>query len=71
VRYNGTADHTLIDTGTKTAVEELGCEATIYEADLAAAESVTGSVPTILKDLNGHRIGILLNCAGVQQRQPS
>lgn len=46
MRYNGT---TLIDTGTKTAVEELGWKATIYEADLVAAESVTGSVPTILK----------------------
>lgn len=54
---------------TKTAVEQLGRKATVYEADLSSTESVAALVPAILKD--GHRIDILLNCAGIQRRHLS
>lgn len=54
---------------TKTAVEQLGRKVTVYKADLSATQSVTALVPNLLKD--GHRIDILLNCAGIQRRNPS
>lgn len=54
---------------TKTAVEKLGRQVYVYEADLGSSESVAALVPAILGD--GHRIDILLNCAGVQRRHPA
>ena len=54
---------------TKHAVEKLGRAASIHEADLSSSAFVTALVPAILKD--GHKIDILLNCAGVQRRHPS
>ncbi|KAK3176063.1 hypothetical protein OEA41_007385 [Lepraria neglecta] len=54
---------------TKHAVEKLGRTASIHEADLSSSAFVTALVPAILKD--GHKIDILLNCAGVQRRHPS
>lgn len=56
-------------TETKTAVEKLHRKAGIYEADLSSEESVAALVPAVLHD--GHRIDILVNCAGVQRRHPS
>jgi 2-deoxy-D-gluconate 3-dehydrogenase len=47
----------------------LGRKATIYTADLSSPQSVSALVPQILQD--GHRIQILLNCAGIQRRHPS
>ena len=55
-------------TETKIAVEKLHQKAGIYEADLSSEESVAALIPAILHD--GHRIDILLNCAGVQNRHP-
>ncbi|RJE23432.1 2-deoxy-d-gluconate 3-dehydrogenase [Aspergillus sclerotialis] len=54
---------------TKEQIENLGRKATIYTADLASKESVKKVVANVLKD--GHDIGILLNCAGIQRRHPS
>lgn len=54
---------------TKQAIESLGRKATIYTADLSSAPSVGALLPTILAD--GHRIHILLNCAGIQRRHPA
>lgn len=52
----------------KAAIEKLGRKAIIYTADLSSAHSVSALVPRILED--GHKIEILLNCAGVQRRHP-
>jgi 2-deoxy-D-gluconate 3-dehydrogenase len=60
-------DHT--QTTTRKAVEDIGRKATIYVADLASKEDVAGLTPSILKD--GHKITILVNCAGIQRRHPS
>ncbi|KAA6414087.1 MAG: 2-deoxy-d-gluconate 3-dehydrogenase [Lasallia pustulata] len=57
------------ETSTKQAIEALGRKATIYPADLSSQASVAALVPTIL--LEGHRIDILVNCAGIQRRHPS
>ncbi|OCL12120.1 NAD(P)-binding protein [Glonium stellatum] len=54
---------------TKTAIESLGRRAQIYTADLSSPASLSTLVPTILAD--GHRISILLNCAGIQRRHPA
>ncbi|KAK3059363.1 hypothetical protein LTS18_011045, partial [Coniosporium uncinatum] len=54
---------------TKSQIEALGRRATIYTADLSSPTSVAALVPTILDA--GHRIHILLNCAGIQRRHPS
>ena len=57
------------DITTKAAVENLGRDAWIYEAELSASESVAALIPSVLED--GHRIDILLNSAGIQKRHPS
>ncbi|KAF2272806.1 NAD(P)-binding protein [Westerdykella ornata] len=54
---------------TKQTIESLGRTATIYTADLSSPSSVSSLIPTILAD--GHRIHILLNCAGIQRRHPA
>ncbi|MCJ1452735.1 hypothetical protein MMC28_003078 [Mycoblastus sanguinarius] len=59
----------IADTATKAAVETLGRKVIVFEADLSATESVEALVPTILQD--GHRIDVLLNCAGIQRRYAS
>lgn len=51
------------------AIEALGRKATIYTADLSSQAEVAALTPTILKD--GHKITILVNCAGIQRRHPS
>jgi hypothetical protein len=51
------------------AVEALGRKATIYTADLSSQAEVAALTPTILAD--GHKISILVNCAGIQRRHPS
>lgn len=51
------------------AVQALGRKATIYTADLSSQESVKALTPKVLK--GGHRIDILVNCAGIQKRHPS
>ncbi|PSS27969.1 hypothetical protein M430DRAFT_38674 [Amorphotheca resinae ATCC 22711] len=60
-------DHT--QTATLKAIEAVGRKAFIYTADLASQEQVAALTPTILKD--GHKINILINCAGIQRRHPS
>ncbi|CAM1501584.1 Fc.00g035680.m01.CDS01 [Cosmosporella sp. VM-42] len=55
-------------TATKEAIEKLGRKAWIYTADLSSPESVSALVPKVLAD--GHKIQILVNCAGVQRRHP-
>lgn len=55
--------------GTKQATEKLGRKATIYTADLTLPQSVKALIPKVLAD--GHRIDILLNCAGIQIRHPA
>ncbi|KAK8198603.1 hypothetical protein M8818_006470 [Zalaria obscura] len=54
---------------TKEQVESLGRKCQIYVADLASQESVASLVPRVSAD--GHKISILLNCAGIQRRHPS
>ncbi|KAH8602903.1 2-deoxy-d-gluconate 3-dehydrogenase-like protein [Bisporella sp. PMI_857] len=54
---------------TAKGVEGAGRKATIYVADLASQEEVAALTPAILKD--GHKIQILVNCAGIQRRHPS
>ncbi|RKF59185.1 2-dehydro-3-deoxy-D-gluconate 5-dehydrogenase [Erysiphe neolycopersici] len=57
------------NTTTRDAVEALGKKSTIYVADLSSSAEVGGLIPSILKD--GHKISILVNCAGIQYRSPS
>ncbi|POS85599.1 hypothetical protein EPUL_002139 [Erysiphe pulchra] len=57
------------NTTTRDAVEALGKTSTIYVADLSSSTEVAGLIPSILKD--GHKISILVNCAGIQYRSPS
>ncbi|KAI2924926.1 hypothetical protein CBS63078_2456 [Aspergillus niger] len=59
----------ISNTETKERIESLGRKATIYTADLSSRESVSQLTPTLLSD--GHDIGILVNCAGIQRRHPS
>lgn len=47
----------------------MGRKAYIYVADLSLEDSVAALTPAVLSD--GHRISILLNCAGIQRRFPS
>jgi len=56
-------------TTTLKAIEALGRKATIYTADLASQAEVAALTPAILGD--GHKIHILVNCAGIQRRHPS
>ncbi|KAI4127490.1 MAG: hypothetical protein LQ347_004578 [Umbilicaria vellea] len=56
-------------TATKEAIEAWGRTATIYTADLSSQSSVSALIPLILRD--GHRIDILVNCAGIQRRHLS
>jgi 2-deoxy-D-gluconate 3-dehydrogenase len=56
-------------TTTVKAIEALGRKAVVYTADLASPEQVSALTPAILKD--GHKIHILVNCAGIQRRHPS
>lgn len=44
----------------------LGRQCYIYPVDLSSSSSTAQLVPSILKD--GHKIDILLNCAGIQKR---
>ncbi|MCJ1304020.1 hypothetical protein MMC08_006832 [Hypocenomyce scalaris] len=60
-------DHS--QTATKEAIEALNRKATIYPTDLSSVQSVAALIPTILRD--GHRIDVLVNCAGIQRRHPS
>jgi len=57
------------NTATLKAIEALGRKATIYPADLSSQKEVAAITPAILKD--GHKINILVNCAGIQRRHPS
>lgn len=56
-------------TATLKAIEAIGRKATVYTADLASQEQVAALTPRILGD--GHKINILVNCAGIQRRHPS
>ncbi|KXX78827.1 Gluconate 5-dehydrogenase [Madurella mycetomatis] len=55
-------------TDTRDAIRQLGRTAAVYTADLSSAEDVANLVPRILAD--GHKIRILVNCAGIQRRHP-
>ncbi|KAF7558523.1 hypothetical protein G7046_g5634 [Stylonectria norvegica] len=55
-------------TATKDAIKSLGRKALVYTADLSNQESVAALVPKVLAD--GHKIQILVNCAGIQKRHP-
>lgn len=54
---------------TRQAIERLGRRATIYSADLGDAAAVRRIIPDLVAA--GHRMDILLNCAGVQKRHPA
>jgi 2-deoxy-D-gluconate 3-dehydrogenase len=56
-------------TTTLEAIQLVGRKATVYTADLASQNEVAALTPSILKD--GHKINILVNCAGIQRRHPS
>ncbi|KAI0019998.1 hypothetical protein F4780DRAFT_744055 [Xylariomycetidae sp. FL0641] len=53
---------------TQRAVEALGRKAHVYTADLSSQAEVAALTPRILAD--GHRIRVLVNCAGIQIRHP-
>ena len=57
------------NTTTLEAIQKLGRKGTIYTCDLSSQEDVTALTPTVLAD--GHKIHILVNCAGIQRRHPS
>ncbi|KAH8648980.1 hypothetical protein BGZ60DRAFT_422764 [Tricladium varicosporioides] len=57
------------NTETQKLIEGMGRKATIYTADLSSQEEVAALTPSVLKD--GHKINILVNCAGIQRRHPS
>jgi len=57
------------NTETLKKIEAVGRKATIYTADLSSQEEVKAVTPKILAD--GHKISILVNCAGIQKRHPS
>ncbi|KAH6666574.1 hypothetical protein B0J14DRAFT_520484 [Halenospora varia] len=57
------------NTETQKLIEGLGRKATIYTANLSSQEEVAALTPAVLKD--GHKINILVNCAGIQKRHPS
>ncbi|EPE29139.1 NAD(P)-binding Rossmann-fold containing protein [Glarea lozoyensis ATCC 20868] len=54
---------------TAKSIEATGRKATIYTADLSSQVEVKALTPKILED--GHKINILVNCAGIQKRHPS
>lgn len=54
---------------TKSKIEALGRKATIFTADLASDEEVSGLTQKVLDA--GHDIDILVTCAGIQRRHPS
>ncbi|KAF2834168.1 NAD(P)-binding protein [Patellaria atrata CBS 101060] len=56
------------NTETKSQVESLGRNATIFIADLSAPPSLT---ELLLQIFSSYRISILLNCAGIQRRSPA
>ncbi|OWP07588.1 2-deoxy-d-gluconate 3-dehydrogenase [Marssonina coronariae] len=69
----GGADVVLIqrdrtNTATQQAIEALGRKATIYTADLSSPAEVAALTPAVLED--GHKIHVLVNCAGIQRRHP-
>ncbi|KAL3420266.1 2-dehydro-3-deoxy-D-gluconate 5-dehydrogenase 1 [Phlyctema vagabunda] len=57
------------NTATQQAIQALGRKAIIYTADLSSQEEVARLTPSIVQD--GHKIQILVNCAGIQRRHPS
>jgi len=54
---------------TQNAIQALGRRAIIYTADLSDQQSVVGITPAVLE--GGHKVQILVNCAGIQRRHPS
>ncbi|CAK7563852.1 MAG: hypothetical protein SEPTF4163_001729 [Sporothrix epigloea] len=58
------------NTETKAKIESLGQTCTLYELDVSLRESVAALVPTIV-GRDGHRIDVLVNCAGIQRRHPA
>ncbi|CAK7271344.1 hypothetical protein SEPCBS119000_004554 [Sporothrix epigloea] len=58
------------NTETKAKIESLGRTCTLYELDVSSRESVAALVPTIV-GRDGHRIDVLVNCAGIQRRHPA
>lgn len=50
-------------------IQKTGRKATIHVAELSDKESVKGIVPAL--EGKGHKLDILLNCAGIQRRHPS
>ncbi|CAK7243261.1 MAG: hypothetical protein STHCBS139747_004778 [Sporothrix thermara] len=57
-------------TETKDKVEALGRKCTLYDLDVSSRESVAALVPAIV-GRDGHRIDVLVNCAGIQRRHPA
>ncbi|CAK7201487.1 hypothetical protein SEUCBS139899_004192 [Sporothrix eucalyptigena] len=57
------------NTETKEKIEQLGKKCTVYNVDVSSRESVAALIPAILAD--GHRIDVLVNCAGIQRRHPA
>lgn len=53
---------------TKEQIEKLGRKATVYEADLADHDQISGLIKHIISD--GHDLSILVNCGGIQRRHP-
>ncbi|CAK7221838.1 hypothetical protein SBRCBS47491_004665 [Sporothrix bragantina] len=58
------------NTETKTQIEALGRKCTLYDVDVSSRESVAALVPNVV-GRDGHRIDVLVNCAGIQRRHPA
>ncbi|KIW06488.1 2-deoxy-D-gluconate 3-dehydrogenase [Verruconis gallopava] len=57
------------NTAVKEQIERLGRKCEIFACDLSDSEAVGSLTGRIVS--NGHKIHILLNCAGIQSRHPS
>ncbi|KAL7787932.1 2-deoxy-D-gluconate 3-dehydrogenase [Trichoderma ceciliae] len=55
-------------TATKEAIEKAGRKAWIFTADLAVQEQVANIAKDVIAA--GHKVDILVNCAGIQRRHP-
>ncbi|MDI1486820.1 MAG: hypothetical protein OHK93_006082 [Ramalina farinacea] len=64
-----TSQRNAEDDATKRSIEQIGRKAVVYAANLASNDSIDDLTKVLLAD--GHRIDILVNCAGIQRRHAS
>ncbi|CAK7216589.1 hypothetical protein SCUCBS95973_002858 [Sporothrix curviconia] len=57
-------------TETKAKIEALGRTCVLYDVDVSSRASIAALVPAVV-GRDGHRIDVLVNCAGIQRRHPA